>query len=800
MNIHPLVIPAAAYVLGVLACHWLDLPWWPFLALAAGSGLALAVWAVRRRALPVWGLTLFCLFLGAGLLGWERSGELPQDHVRHLIVMRNKTIIADVMTAPERTPYGWRLLVEARKVEGKPVQGLVRLSVNDHKPPPKVGQRIAALVRLKPVTSFANPGSFDYAAHLAQQGIYVTAYAGKRAGLRVLGSGRIGLWQGWIEGLRERLALSLEKLPPGPGRGLLRALLLGQRGELGGEVRNAFGATGTAHLLAISGLHMGLVWGFCFLFLRLALAAWPGLALRYNIIKLTAAGALLPCLGYALLAGGSTPTLRALIMAACLVAALMVDRPYRPAGGLALAALVIGVVWPEAPLTLSFQLSFVAVASILLAAGPLINWIKAKQGRDRIRGTVLGWLALSAVVGVAVWPLTVLHFHQLPLLSLLANALLVPLVGLVALPLILLGAGLALFWPGGGEAVWWLALGPAWLATGLAQLMAAIPGAVRYLAGPGPWAVFLMYAAAFTGLVLRRHWRWLALGPGLTAIALWAGQVPPPPDGRLTAWVLDVGQGSAAVLRLPQGQVVVVDGGGWGTGSFDFGQKVIAPFLWSQGFERVQVVAASHAHPDHAGGLAFVVRWFAPREVWTNGSASQARAYQRLLEVARDEGVLLKGPESLPEEMTLGGATVRLLWPHESPAPGEDENNNSLWLGFGLGQSWFWLPGDNGPKVERKVAAFLPKDGWQVLAAPHHGGVGSCSRDLMTSLKPQAVIFSCGCGNSFRMPRPGPLSRARAYAARILRTDRQGAIRLATGGGAWQISPYLSFPRNCPSR
>ena len=112
MNIHPLVIPAAAYVLGVLACHWLDLPWWPFLALAAGSGLALAVWAVRRRALPVWGLTLFCLFLGAGLLGWERSGELPQDHVRHLIVMRNKTIIADVMTAPERTPYGWRLLVD----------------------------------------------------------------------------------------------------------------------------------------------------------------------------------------------------------------------------------------------------------------------------------------------------------------------------------------------------------------------------------------------------------------------------------------------------------------------------------------------------------------------------------------------------------------------------------------------------------------------------------------------------------------------------------------------------------------
>lgn len=800
MNLHPLVIPAAAYVLGVLASHWLGLPWWPFLALAAVACLALAAWAMRRRTLPVWGLTLFCLFLGAGLLGWERSGELPLDHVRQLVAMRNKTIVADVMTAPERTPYGWRLLVEARKVEGKPVQGLVRLSVKDHKPPPKVGKRIAALVRLKPVTSFANPGGFDYAGYLAQQGIYVTAYAGKKAGLRALGPGQIGLWQGWIEALRERLALTLERLPPGPSRGLLRALLLGQRAELGGEVRNAFGAIGTAHLLAISGLHMGLVWGFCFLALRLALAAWPGLALRYNVIKLAAAGALLPCVGYALLAGGSTPTLRALIMAACLVAALMVDRPYRPAGGLALAALVIGIIWPEAPLTLSFQLSFVAVASILLAAGPFITWLKTKQGKDRIRGTVLGWLALSAVVGAAVWPLTVLHFHQLPLLSLLANALLVPLVGLITLPLTLLGAGLALFWPSGGEVVWWLALGPAWLATELAQLMAVIPGAVRYLAGPGPWAVLFLYTAAFTGLVLRRHWRWLALGPGLAAIALWAGQSPPPPDGKLTAWVLDVGQGSAAVVRLPQGQVVVVDGGGWGTGSFDFGQKVIAPFLWSQGFERVQVVAASHTHPDHAGGLAFVVRWFAPKEVWTNGSTKQTRDYQRLLETAEDEGVPLKDPESLPGEMALGGATVRLLWPHESPAPGEDENNNSLWLGFGLGQSWFWLPGDNGPKVERKVAAFLPDDGWQVLAAPHHGGVGSCAREMMARLKPQAVIFSCGCANSFRMPRPGALSRARAYAERIFRTDRQGAIRLATDGGAWQILPYLNSPRNCPSR
>lgn len=800
MNLHPLVIPAVAYVAGVLTSHWLGLPCWPLLLAAGFTGAGLIMWAARRRELPIWGVTIFCLVLGAGLLGWQRSGELPPDHVRHLVAMRPKVLLADVVAAPERINYGWRLLVEARKVEGKPVRGLVRLGLAGHWPPPKAGQRVAALVRLKPVTNFANPGGFDYAGYLAQQDIYVTAYVGKGAGLRVLGQGQIGWWRGLVESLRQRLSLSLERLPAGNGRGLLRALILGQRGELDGEVRDAFGATGTAHLLAISGLHMGLVWGFCFLALRLAFAAWPSFALRFNAIKLAAAGALLPCAGYAVLAGGSTPTLRALIMAVCLVAALFLDRPYRASGGLALAALAIGVIWPQAPLLLSFQLSFVAVASILLAAGPIIDRIKAKQGRARTRGTVIGWLVLSAVVGAAVWPLTVPHFHQVPLLSLPANALLVPLVALLALPLALLGAALGLFWQAGGAALWWLALAPAWSATWLAQVMAALPGAVRYLAGPGPWAVLLIYAAALTGLLLRRHWRWLALAPGLAALALWAGQGPPSPDGRLIAWVLDVGQGSAAVVRMPQGQVMVVDGGGWGTGSFDFGQKVIAPFLWAQGFKQVQVVAASHAHPDHAGGLAFVVRWFAPAEVWTNGSPGRAKDYQRLLEAARDEGVPVKGPGSIPGEMTLGGAKVRLLWPHQAPEPEAEENHSSLWLGFGLGRAWLWLPGDNGPQVEKKVAGELPADGWQVLAAPHHGGVGSCTRELMKRLKPQAVVFSAGCGNSFRMPRPGALSRAKASGARLMGTDRHGAIGLSTDGGAWQIAPYLVPPRNCPSR
>lgn len=800
-RVHPLVIPAVALVGGIVLCNWLG-PW-PgrlLLALAALPLLAVLWLGLRGRGLSPWLLALACLLAGAGLFSLGQSAPLPSDHIARLADGKQHQLTALALAPAEPTSRGFRLEAEALSLNGQPVSGKLRLSLAGGTQPPPAGSRFRARVSLRPVVGLANPGGFDYAEHLAGQGIHATAYAGKRAGLKVLEHRATSGPRAWLMAARQRLADELSALPPSQGRALLRALILGQRGGLSGQTREAFGATGTAHLIAISGLHIGLVWGLAYLLLRWGLAAWPGLALRWPVIKLAAGGALIPAAAYAALAGAGTPTLRALIMIACLVAALWAGRPYRPAGGLALAALVIGLIWPAAPLTLSFQMSFVAVAAILLAAGPLARWLRGLAPGPRILGAVLGWLGLSGAVGLAVWPLAVLSFHQLPVLSLPANALLIPLVAMLTLPLALIAAGVGLVWGAGGEALLALA---AWPATGAVELvawLAALPGATRYLAGPGPLSVALLYAGALAALLLPRAWRWgLGGALGLAGLLLWLGAGgPPPPDGQLRAWVLDVGAGSATVLRLPRGQVVVVDGGGWPGSDFDFGRQVVAPFLWGQGFERLDILACSHRDQDHAGGLPFLLRWFAPRELWTNGAAPQGGSYGKLLALARERGVPVRGPGEIARVREIGGAELRLLWPR----PGQDaatlpSNDRSLWLGLGLGTAWLWLPGDNGPRVERAVASGISPGGQQIILAPHHGAKTSLTPELLARLAPRGVLFSSACWGRWPSPHRAALERARSAGATVYGTNWQGCLSLATSGGPWQVEPFLASPRRC---
>ncbi|MFH1061052.1 MAG: DNA internalization-related competence protein ComEC/Rec2 [Pseudomonadota bacterium] len=801
-RVHPLLWPTLGLIIGIwLADLWPRPETWALAALIA-AGLSLILWLIlgpaRGRHRLTW-LAVSFLILGAGLIWWQRAQPLPADHLRALADNTPRLLVAQVIAAPQPSGRSLRLIARTESVDGRPASGLIQLYLPAEAPEPGVGHRLRALVKLKPVTGFANPGGFDYAEHLAQQDLYVQAYAGRRADLADLGPGEMTPALG-LEAARQRLGRVMAGLDRGEAAGLIRALVLGQRGGLTPETRQAFAATGTAHLLAISGLHLGLVWGWSYLALRFVLAAWPGLALRFGAPRPAAALALMPALAYALIAGGSTPTLRALIMAACLVAALWAARPYRADGGLALAAMVIALIWPEAPLTLSFQLSFTAVAAILLAAAPLAHRLRGRAGWRKWLGALAGWLALSGLVALGTWPLTVLHFHAAPWLSLMANAVAIPLIATIALPLALAGSALALIWPGGGAWLLGLALWPAGAGLNAVQWLAALPGAVTYLAGPGPWAVALIYAAALALLALPRPWRWAA-GGALAALALAVGLMEartPPPDGLLRVWVVDVGQGSAAVARLPDGQVLVVDAGG-GHASLDTGQAVLAPLLWHLRLGRVDWLAASHPHPDHAGGLPFLARWFAPAEVWTNGEPGGKGPYAELLRLAAERGTRVKGPAELMARTELGGARLLLAWPTPSTDLARySENDRSLWLGLGLGSTWLWLPGDNGAKIERAIAPGLPEGGDQVLVAAHHGGRGSCTEALLARLRPLAVVFSAGCANGFGMPRPEVRARAAAAGAAMYYTGSQGCIALVSDGKEWRISPYLDPPRDCP--
>jgi competence protein ComEC len=250
---------------------------------------------------------------------------------------------------------------------------------------------------------------------------------------------------------------------------------------------------------------------------------------------------------------------------------------------------------------------------------------------------------------------------------------------------------------------------------------------------------------------------------------------------------LDVGQGDACVVELPHGHVMVVDGGGSFDPGFDPGQEVLAPFLWRRGIRRIDLVVLSHPHPDHANGLPFIVEQFAVGEIWTNGQPSALPAVDRLRVAARDRKV----PLGEPRAIELGGVRVAPLGPldergHISPDPAWSENDNSLVLELDYAGRRLWFAGDVEQEAESVLAARAsPVD---LVKVPHHGSRTSSTAALVEALRPRLAVISVGERNRWGFPNGAVVERWRTAGARVVRTDRDGAVTVEVSGkGKWSV-------------
>jgi len=748
---------AAAFVLGVLLLQQLsDLPsgWWMLLLPVC---LILAAWFSVLRLPSVatagflWALA-HALWLGPITLDPDLEG-------RDLLLEGYVAGLPDV--APERTRFLFDVIATSPQgsIQGAPAR--LRLSWYEQTPELRPGERWQLQVRLKGRHGFVNPGGFDYEGWLFQQGLAATGYVRQSEKNRRLGDdyGRYP-----VQWLRDRLRREINKALEGREQsGMLAALILGDRSSLQQEYWASFTRTGTSHLVAISGLHIGMVAGLCFWLTR---RLWPYLGrlpLWLAAPRAAALAGLLGAAGYAALAGFAVPTQRALTMLLVVMGGLWLGRNPRPANTLGLALLLVILLDPLAVMSGGFWLSFLAVAAILYGIG----------GRLPDTGLWRRWGRVQWLVFVGLAPLLLMLFQQLSLVAPLVNLLAVPWFSLVLVPLLLLAT--LLLWPlpaagglllNGGETLL------AWTLTGL-HWVAQWPLASWQLPQLPGW----VWPPAFAGVLLLLAprglpGRWLG---GLLLLPLLLVRPAAPGPGEAWLDVLDVGQGLAAVVRT-RDHTLVYDTGPRFSQRFDAGSAVLLPFLRSVGVRQVDLLILSNGDADHAGGAQALAAELPLGRVLSGEPAKIPDLQARPCEAG--------------QSWNWDGVAFSVLHPRSTDRWRGNNRSCVLSLDHVAGRVLF--PGDIEAPAERSLVEGSPDAlSSRILLAPHHGSATSSTPALVQAVVPEYVVFSAGYRNRYGFPKSAVAERWRSVGAHTLNTAESGAVSFRLLAGGTLVGPHL---------
>lgn len=643
-----------------------------------------------------------------------------------------------------------------------PFTGLVRLNWYEGGPTLKAGERWRLPVRLRPRHGLANPGGFDYERWLFEQGIEAigTVRQGAEAQRLDPGPGPYRLMR-IRQAFNDHLARVLGGARSLP---LVQALVTGDQSGFDRADWEAMTRTGTSHLVAISGLNLGLIAAVTFFLIRTLWARCERCALALAAPRAAALGAFLAAWAYAALAGFSVSTRRALIMAAVVFAVLLWERTPRHWNGLILALTAVLLLDPRSVLSYGFWLSFAAVAVLLFNLGQRLPrhdlWSR--------------WGQVQWSVALGLLPLLLLLFGRASAIAPVVNLVAEPLFSLFLFPLVLGSALLSLI-PG---LTLPLVLTGHLLDGCLSALnwMATFPWAMVSLPLGPPW----VWPCAFLGVALLLAprglpGRWLGL-PLLLPLVL----VRPAAPGPGVAWftLLDVGQGLSAVVRTREGTLVYDTGPGFDSG-FSAGTTVVAPFLAAVGVSRIDTLILSHADRDHAGGAAGLMERMPVGRVLSGEPAAL--------------GLVGATPCRAGDQWTWSGVHFAIL--HPGAVTGEASvptgNDTSCVLRVETGGRSLLITGDLGKRMETGLVERIGKGlASDVLVAGHHGSLTSTGETFLEMVAPRWVLFAAGYGNPFGFPAMAVKDRVRTRGIAVLETGIAGAIELRLGADGVLQGPW----------
>ena len=808
----PLIPIFIAYTSGIYLGQF-DLPF-PFQGLILLL-ILLALWALfmgmKRTQLGSWTAVLFFFVLGIFSIHIYLDPPHSPSHLSHFTGFDRIALEGIVDRPPQRSPDGTRLLIRSEKVvlsnRHVPVDGYLLLFLKEEIEPLCVGNRLRILCKLYPPRGFHNPGGFSYERYLAFERIHSIGFLSVKNAYLKIGEGFKNPILLQVEAWRDHIRDFLEKKADPPSSNIFQALVLGEQENIPEEVKEHFILTGTAHLLAISGDQFGIVAFLSFSLLIWILKRSEFLLLSISIKKL-AASLTIPCIVlYAFIAGGGISVIRAMIMLMTFLFSILFGRERNLLHTLTLAAFLILIFSPPSLFDVSFQLSFLAVLSILYLVPRILEGLR-KEGPSLPSGPTWKksiWkyirisLLVTAVASFGTAPFVALHFNRISPIGLVTNLFVIPWVGFVIVPLTLVSSILSFFFTPLATFLLNINSFITLILLRVLAFLASFSFASLFLSTPTALEIALFYSLLFLTVHLKKREAARYLFVGLCVVlvldfAFW--NLKGLFQKNLTMTFIDVGQGDSILIEFPKGKRMLIDGGGLYGDRFDIGRNVIAPFLWNKKIPRIDYLVLTHPDPDHLKGLNFVASHFSIGQFWDNGLRGDSESYFQLMETLLSKKVeRFSLNEKTPLQM-INGVQISFLNPPgnlESRRAGRNTsffNNHSLVMKLQYKNIKVLLAAD----IEKEMEYRLMREGYSlradILKIPHHGSTSSSTPLFLERVRPTYAVLSVGERNIGRLPHPEVIKRYQQIGTRIFRTDQQGAITVVTDGEKIEVRPF----------
>lgn len=724
----------------------------------------LCLLALRYRKLQI----LFWFFLGFGW-GLIRIDYLLEQPVIDSITASAGVIKGVVVSAPKIYNDSVRFHFKVDDFsngdfKSSAIKKTVKLSWYHPEHIPEPGESWQFNVKLKRPYSFMNPGGFDYEFWLLRQGVVAVGYIKPGWENQLLGRSSVY----FVEQTRNKIAHKLKQHLQQPLLGFALALSLGDRSELKQREIKTLQRTGTSHLLAISGLHLSLVAGIVFFVCNIVVRQSCTLTRLIPAPYIAALTALTAAFVYALLAGFTLPTQRALIMIAVFFLSYCYGHRLPTITVISFAVLLILVLDPFAVIAVDFWLSFVAVSLIIY----LTKYRKIKNNK------LMQWVRLQILLSISLFPVLVFWFKQLPIYSAPANLVAIPVIGLIIVPLLLFALALLFLSPTYSLTVYRLIAEIHDLHWRFLDFLAQQDLSLITIASPNRFSLML----AFVGVVI------IFLPKGLPArylgllwlLPLLYPAISKPVAGRFDFTLLDVGQGLSAVVQTER-QVLIYDTGARFSDRFDIGRAVITPFLKHKGINTISTLVVSHGDNDHIGGSESLLDEFKIDKVLTG---VPDKFNNRRVERCRHG-----------QQWNWDGVRFEILHPMTDNSAHRG-NNGSCVLRISGQYGAVLLTGDIEQQAEWSLLRTSPdKLAATVLVVPHHGSRTSSTREFIGKVNPEYAFFPVGYRNRFGFPKQDIIDRYRDLGIKTRLTWLAGAISVKFGPNGVDIDEFRTRNR-----